>query len=278
MNQQNLNYLKDNLKYLGFGEKLYPELEKNIQQGFSEFKLNLLNEYGKDKLNTDLFFRKSDQSDMYFFNSYNAKLTNDSGSQSQSFYINRGNGFTLKEAYNLLDGRAVNKDLTNNEGQKYNAWVKLDFADKDQNGNCKMKQFHQNYGYDLEAVLSKFPIKELSDDKQKEMLIRSLERGNLQSAAFEKDGKQEKMFIEANPQFKTINVYDGNMKKVQKEAMSHERVDQLHAKGSKQEEKQDGKEIKEGKSERQNLKQSKSKSDTLLPKKSTSDNKGLRLS
>ncbi len=141
-----------------------------------------------------------------------------------------------------------------------------------------MKQFHQNYGYDLEAVLSKFPIKELSDDKQKEMLIRSLERGNLQSAAFEKDGKQEKMFIEANPQFKTINVYDGNMKKVQKEAMFQERVEQMHAKGSKQEENQDGKEIKEGKSERQNLKQSKSKSDTLLPKKSTSDNKGLRLS
>jgi hypothetical protein len=68
------------------------------------------------------------------------------------------------------------------------------------------------------------------------------------------------------------------MKKVQKEAMSQQRVEQLHAKGSKQEEKQDGKEIKEGKSERQNLKQSKSKSDTLLPKKSKSDNKGLRLS
>lgn len=30
MNTQNLDYLKDNLKYLGFGEKLNTELEKNI--------------------------------------------------------------------------------------------------------------------------------------------------------------------------------------------------------------------------------------------------------
>ncbi len=33
MNEQNLQYLKDNIKYLGFGEKLYPELQKNMEEG-----------------------------------------------------------------------------------------------------------------------------------------------------------------------------------------------------------------------------------------------------
>ncbi len=31
--------------------------------------------------------------------------------------------------------------------------------------------------------------------------------------SLEKDGKERKLFIEANPQFKSINVYDENLKK-----------------------------------------------------------------
>ncbi len=276
MNQKNLDYLKENLKYHGFGEKLYPELQKNIEQGFPEFKLSMQNEYGKDKLNADLYFRRSDQSDMYFFNRYDAKLTNEKESQSQSFYLNKGSGVTLKEAYNLLEGRAVNKDLINNEGQKYNAWMQLDFKNQDENGNYKMKQFHQNYGYDLEKALSVLPVKELNNPEEKEKLVRSLEKGNIQSVSFEKDGNQERMFVEANPQFKTVNVYDGQMKKIQKD-VSHQRqsTGQASAKDLKQEQ---NKEVKEEKSEKQTLQPGKQNNEnSLLPKKRT-NNKGLSIS
>lgn len=143
MNTQNLDYLKDNLKYLGFGEKLYPELEKNIQQGSPEFSLKLQNEYNKDKMEAQLHFRRSDQSDMYFFNRYDAKIASDKNDHSQTFYLNKGYGVTLKEAYNLLSGRSINKDLMNKEGQLYNAWVQLDFKESDDKGNFKMKQYHQ---------------------------------------------------------------------------------------------------------------------------------------
>ena len=61
-----------------------------------------------------------------------------------------------------MNGRAVNKDLTTKEGQKYNAWVQMDFKDTDSNGNFKMKQFHENYGYNIEQALAKLPIKELA--------------------------------------------------------------------------------------------------------------------
>src|SRR4051812_36012269 len=210
MNQKNLDYLKDNVKYLGFGEKLYPELEKNIQQRFPEFKLHLINEFGKDKIEADLYFRRSNESDMYFFNRYDAKLTGNKESVLQTFYLTKGSGVTLKEAYNLLEGRAVNKDLTSQDGQKYNAWIQLNFNEKDQNGSYKIKQFHENYGFDIEKSLHALPVKELNSVPEKERLLASLQRGNIQSVTFEKDGNQSKMFIEANPQFKTITVFDSS--------------------------------------------------------------------
>ncbi len=265
MDTQNLDFLKNNLKYMGFGEGLNPAMEKNIQQGFPEFTLRFQNEYGKETLDAQLHFRKSDQSDMYFFNRYDAKLSNDP-QHRQTFYINKGAGVTLKEAFNLLSGRSVNKDLTNSEGQKYNAWVQLDFAEKDQHGSYKMKQFHQNYGYDLDKALSSLPIKELANSTDKERLVASLEKGNVQAVTFDKDGKQDKMFIEANPQFKTINVFDAQMSKMQREGM------QQHA--SKHTQQQES--AKEN-TEKQNVSSVKAPK-PLIEKKRSSSKKGLSLS
>lgn len=147
---------------------------------------------------------------------YNAsfKPEGDSAERSQNFYIKKNAGITAKEAYNLLNGRAVNKDLTNSEGQPYNAWLQIDFNQKDNHGNHKFKTIHQAYGYDLDKELNKHPIKELAEPTTKERLMQSLERGNLHQVTFMKGDREDKMFIEANPQFKTLNVYDDRLKKV----------------------------------------------------------------
>jgi hypothetical protein len=127
MNVKNLEYLKESLKYLGFGDKLNADLEKNIKDQKAEFKLDLRGEFTRDaqkeRVHYTFDFKKSDQTDMYFLNRYNATLKNDDPekAKSQTFYISRNSGITAKEAYNLLSGRAVNKDLTNKEGQAYNA-------------------------------------------------------------------------------------------------------------------------------------------------------------
>lgn len=92
--------------------------------------------------------------------------------------------------------------------------VQMDFKEADSNGNFKLNQYHQNYGYDLEAALSKHPIKELESAKFKEDLMDSMKKGNLQSATFLKEGQEVKYYIEANPQFKTINAYDENLKRI----------------------------------------------------------------
>ena len=113
-----------------------------------------------------------------------------------------------------MEGRSVNKDLTNKEGQVYNAWIQMDFKESTNNGNFKLKHYHQNYGYDLEAALSKHPIKELGNEEYKSNLVDSLKKGNMQSATFQMGGAEQKQYIEANPQFKTINIYDSSMQRL----------------------------------------------------------------
>lgn len=216
MNEKNYDYLKDQLKYTGFGEGLQNELKEKMEKQTPEFQLNHSQKFGKDEVSATLHFKKSNESEMYFFNRYDAALKpeKDADAMQQTFYINKESNITLKEGYNLMSGRSVNKDLTTKEGEKYNAWVQMDFKETDNNGNFKMKQFHQNYGYNLEQALVKLPIKELSTDTDKAALMQSLEKGNRQAVIFVQEGKEQRQFIEANPQFKSITVYDGNMQRV----------------------------------------------------------------
>ncbi len=181
-----------------------------------EFQLSLNKSFRKDTAMATLHFKKGNESDMYFFNRYQLSLLNEKQDihAKQMFYINKGSSITLKEGYNLLAGRAVHKTLTSKENEKYGAWVQLDYKNTAANGNYEIKQFHQNYGYDLEKVLAKYPIKELGDEQSKKQLLSSLERGNLQAAVFEIGSKEEKLFITPNPEYKTLTAYNTAGQKV----------------------------------------------------------------
>jgi hypothetical protein len=180
---------------------------------------------------------------MFFFNKYDAALQNGKPEldKIQSFYVNKGNGVTAKEAFNLLEGRSVHKDLLNKEGQKYSAWLKIDFDNSDDKGNFKLKQFSEQYGYDLEKTLANYPIKELSDPEQKTQLLNSLQKGNAQQVTIEKAGKEGKYYIEAVPQFKNINVYDQKMHMVKRQILQKvsEETGSSISKGLKSAKKQD---------------------------------------
>ena len=244
MNEQNFEYLKDNIKYMGFGEKHIEELQQNLKEGKEGFQLTINADINKKSFEAVLNFRKSDNSDMYFFNNYHASLERNNGEKvEQTFYLNKGKGVTAKEAYNLLEGRAVHKELSNKAGEPYKAWLQLDFDNRDKNNNHEVKQFHENYGYDLKASLDKFPIVELDGAEKEDALMQSLKKGNVQSVNMENDGTSNKMFIEANPQFKTLTVYDAQMKRMQKEELNQvHTVQQTQGKEMKQEQ---GKEMKQ---------------------------------
>ena len=90
---------------------------------------------------------------------------------------------------------------------------------RDENGNFIQKQFHERYGFDLEASLAKLPLRKM-DASAKEDVLSSLQKGNVQQVQFTIDGKDQKMYLAADPQFKALTVYDADMKLAKKETYS----------------------------------------------------------
>lgn len=222
MNTQNADFLKKSLLNLGFGEKLNYQLDKEMQAQSPEFKLSVMMEFNEKAIDYDLHFKAGDQNDMYFFNKYDATIIHPTDAQkniNQTFYINKGHGITAKEAFNLMEGRSVHKTLTNLENQKYQAWLSLDNDNLTDSGNRKMKHYHENYGFDIEKVIADKGIKELDDPKAKDALFYSLKKGNVQQITVGGAEGDKKYFIAANPQFKTIDLYDQQMKRIKREEL-----------------------------------------------------------
>lgn len=239
MNTQNAEFLKKSLLNLGFGDKLNAELDKEMAAKTPEFKLGLQHEFNQKTVDYTLHFKAGDSQDMYFFNKYDATINHkDDPAKNidQTFFINKGSGITAKEAFNLMEGRAVHKQLYNLEGQKYQAWLTLDDKNLTENGNKKIKHYHENYGYDLEKTIAGKGIKELEDPKTKEELLYSLKKGNAQQISIGGGDGDKKYFIAANPQFKTVDLYDHQMKKIKREELLA--TDQKPARNLKQREQQ----------------------------------------
>lgn len=227
MNQQNVDFLKERLFFLGFGTHLNNDLEKKIGQNEEKFNLTFQAEFGKDTqkkvVDYSVDFTRSKKEDMYFVNNYNATLKNDDPAKekTQKFYLNKGSGVTAKEAFNLLEGRSVFKNnlvKKPKEGadptekpQKYEAWIKLDFSQKEENGNFKPQQYHQKWNYDLEKSLAKHPFKELDNSDKKLEVLRDLKKGDIVPVTYMKDNAERNWFAAANPKDRRVNVYDEKM-------------------------------------------------------------------
>jgi hypothetical protein len=217
MNEKNLDFLANQIKLTGYGADHKSELREELKKQNPSFTLYHQADYGKDSTVSALHFKKSTTSDMYFFNSHSIILKNEKHPDAirQTFYIETGkDNVTMKEGYNLLSGRAVEKNLETKEGEKYRAWIQLDFKDTDKHGNFITKQFHQKYGFDLEKSLLALPI-QLANPDEKIRLLESLQRGNRQAVTLQVGGQDRKIYIEAAPQFKSLNFYNTEGKRMQ---------------------------------------------------------------
>jgi hypothetical protein len=260
MNEKNLEFISKQLQQSGFGEEIRNELKEKIENQVPEFTLFHQSAFGNDRLTAELHFRKSAESDMYFFNRVDMSVKNERQAESlkQSFYAN--NNITPNEGYNLIQGRAVYKEMTGKEGNRYNAWLQLNFQETDQYGNFKMKQFHDNYGFDLKATLEKYQVKELPSSENSLSLIESLKRGNREAVSIVKDGSEQKLFIEASPRFKSLNLYYGDMKRVNMKSLSEKKTEsqspaQSKKKSAKQQAGDTGEEMNNGGKRKQRQRQ-----------------------
>ena len=221
-----LNYLKNQVKYLGMGEseKLHKDLENAILSPDKNVDVKV--EYNNpDKLmkgNTisfDLHIDKGEQGGV-FLNSYTANLTMKNGEErSQSFKVQKENNITAKEAINLLEGRAVKiehdrVDKETGELSRTESFIKLKLKDeKTEYGNYKYEWYNKGYGVDVDDIMNKSNLV-FADDTQRERTKKHLEKGNITEVSFVHDKKEIKGFAVLNPQYKQLNLYDSTMNRL----------------------------------------------------------------
>ncbi|KIA95587.1 MULTISPECIES: hypothetical protein [unclassified Flavobacterium] len=205
--QKNYQSLHDQVQRIGFKD-LSNQIDQQIKEGQEQFTIPVsyyVNE--KERLHHELSFAK-DQSGQYQFEGFKTTLQNESypeENRSQYFKIQEENSINPTQAYNLLAGRAV---------QKGSSWIQLNLNDKDANHNHRIKEFRHDYDYNLEKSIQQLPLKELSNKTNTYKLQDALREGNRQCVTLLKNGNEHQFYIEANPQFKSVNIYDGQLKKI----------------------------------------------------------------
>ena len=228
MNEQNLDYLKKSLDYLGFGTKLNDVLESAISREIPAFTLGVNQSYssaqmrknpalGTDQVRFMLNFNRSKQSDMYFLNDYEVTLLKAGSAQpiKQVFDLERDNRITALQAYKLLSGNSLERDVytksENSEAtEKKKVWFKLNLDIQDAYGNHPLKKFYPEFKFDLSDAINKYPFKGLTE-LGKDGMMKMLRSGNMVQADMLVGKKSVPVFITANPQYKGLDVFDKNM-------------------------------------------------------------------
>ena len=258
MNENNLEYLKKNLEYLGFGKKLNDVLENAIRREISTFSLGIEtklrpaesknpNAEKTETLQFKINFNRSRESDQYFLNNYLVTLTkkNDPIVREQTFDLARDHRITALQAYKLLSGLSFEKEVylkSNNEqlaqgneqAQKTPVWLKLNLDITDAYGNHPLRTFRPEYGYDLVKTLAAYPIKDIESPEKLQVVLSTLRNGNYYHTDMMIGNKNVPVSIAANPQIKTLDVYDKNMKEMPQEVIFPE-----HAKVAKSQQEQE---------------------------------------
>ena len=214
-----VQYLKDQLKYLGFGEdaKLHKDLEKGMNSKKQQFEIKTTSDktLPGNKADFTLHYNKTEKGGV-FLNSYDANLTNEKGNSiSQNFRVSREDSFTAKEAVNLLEGRSVKIEFDNPKTKEREpAFVKLNFEEeKNQYGNYNFQTFYKNYDVDTVKIVENSNL--IFDKPQyRENTIKSLEKGNVVKVKFEQDGNVIEGKAVLNPQYKNLSLYDNDMNRI----------------------------------------------------------------
>lgn len=235
MNEANLEYLKKSLDYLGFGTRLNEVLESAVRREMPKFSLGISQHYTpaefrslsagvKDHMRFELSFNKANESDTYYLNAYQAVLSryDNTSPLKQSFDLERDHRMTALQAYRLMAGFSFEKEIyiKNADGEqtpeKRSVWLKLNPAITDAYGNHPIHRFYPEYNYDLEKSVAKYPFY-LAGEDRKEKLIKELRNGGLAEVELMVENKPMAVFVAAEPQYKTLNIYNREMVKISDE-------------------------------------------------------------
>ncbi|WP_158826929.1 hypothetical protein [Mucilaginibacter lacusdianchii] len=239
INQQNLEYLQKLQGNLGFGDKLNGVLETAISRELPQFTLGINNVHrpldNKDinALKTDvvqfqLHYNRQKNGDTYFLNAMDVTLhkTGESVPRKQTFDLDRDHRITALQAYKLLSGLSLEKDIYVRpkgsepdaaKSEKLKAWFKLQLDVTDAFGNHPLKVLRPEYGFQLENTLDKYPIKALAKEDSRTEGLQALRSGNYWSTEIKLGNKSIPVNIAANPVMKSMDIFDKNGREIRDE-------------------------------------------------------------
>lgn len=205
---ENIAYLEKGLYYSGFGIEANKILNEQIKTQAKAFAIPIQMHVAGKETDFRLEFKQSEkQPDIYFFNGYQATLK-EHPERSQYFAITKNQGITTREAVNLLEGRAVAKSIKMENGSRQEIWTQINFQIKKENGNYERKTYFPSYGFDMDKALYSLPLKKENGKELPKWIASSVKKGNAVTVDMEINGKAHRNTIVANPQFKTIDVFD----------------------------------------------------------------------
>lgn len=211
--QGNLSALSATVTKAGFGN-ITSELSKQLQKDQQHFELPVSHYVNRSqKMDYNLSFSK-DENGMFQLTKYQAALQNENSKEPirrQTFPAD----ISTRQAKNLLEGRAIYQQRNDQHGiTNTGKWIQLDFNDKDAVGNHRLKEFAQEFNYDIQKELSKLNLKETGSENGYTQLVEDLKNGSKRWITIDSGGQKTKVSIEANPQFKTLNIYDQNNQRI----------------------------------------------------------------
>lgn len=215
VNQNNYDYLSIQLLLSGFGTALDEALYKMMQQGGTSIVSPV--DLGSNVKEVELHFSESKKG-YYFFNKFDLTAPDPNAPGQvfkQTFYQNdpryyegQNLNYTLKEAFNLLNGRPVLKTKLRKDGTAYKPWDQLNFNDRGKQGYA-IVSYGERYGFDLDRELKNIVnLIAHKDQGALQTLKEGLERGNRQYAKEEVNGVSVVRYLEVKIKERQIDIYD----------------------------------------------------------------------
>jgi hypothetical protein len=204
--------LAKQLTETGFGDVVTAGLRTRMNKGDEQVEVPFRKWFDGDEVQGGLQLRKPERSDYYALDAFDIRLRKAGHTDwLQQTFQQSGGAYTLQEAYNLMSGRPVYKQLEGTGVKPYEAWLKLDFDRKLENGNYARKYYHADDGFNLESVLNRYPVTELAEAGPRKELIETLKRGDLARVTMAgAEGVERKLFISPSIATRSLLVQDEN--------------------------------------------------------------------
>ncbi|RPD39346.1 hypothetical protein [Chitinophaga barathri] len=220
----NHEYLANQTKYTGFGTMIEIPIADAIAKNGDKFTVPYRGSFNGKEFEAELSFKKSEKTGNYFFQSYTLLLEREGFPLQHTFYINNKpfdpnkpdglpRNFTLKEAFNLLEGRPVLKTMEF-EGEVTTRWRTLQIFEDDGAGGLKLAKGEDQKNFKmrsypaesvkLDEAVGNLKPKELERPSAYQERIRSLERGNITRFTIVSGDNEYPRDIEVSMKYRTL--------------------------------------------------------------------------